>query len=381
MTMEFIDLHAQYEKLKAEIDAGIAGVLAHGHFISGPEVKKLEDALAAFVGVKHCIACANGTDALELVLRAWGIGAGDAVFVPAFTFMSTAETAAYLGAEPVFVDIRPDTFNMDENSLEAAICRVEREGRLRPAAVIPVDLFGQCADYERILPIARAHGLRVLEDGAQSFGGSMDGKRACSFGDAAITSFFPAKPLGCYGDGGAMFTDDDELSALLRSLAVHGKGAEKYDNARIGRNSRLDTLQAAILLPKLKALEAYELDARNRVAAAYTRALTGAVETPFVPAGFVSAWAQYTVRCENAAARDSLQAGLKRAGIPSNIYYPRPLHLQTAFGYLGYRAGDLPVSEVVCQRVLSLPMHPYMTQAEVQTIAQSVRALLGEEMG
>lgn len=370
--MQFRDLGAQYLRLKEEIDANIKATIESGRFISGPFVKQLEGELAEYVGVAHCVTCANGTDALELVLRAWGIGAGDAVFVPAFTFMSTAEVVAAVGAYPVFVDICEDTFNIDPVSLESAISNVEKEGRFVPRAIIPVDLFGQPADYDAILPIAKKHGLKVLEDGAQGFGGAIRGKRACSFGNASTTSFFPAKPLGCYGDGGAIFTDDDNLAPLVRSLCVHGKGREKYENIRIGRNSRLDTIQAGILLPKFHALRDYEIDEVNRVAAAYSEKLKDMVVVPSIREGFLSSWAQYTIMCVNEEMRDRLQARLKEQNIPAMVYYPRPLHLQQAFAACGHKAGDLPVAEAACKRVLSLPMHPYMCEADVAKVASSI---------
>ena len=370
--MQFRDLGAQYLRLKDEIDANIKVTIESGRFISGPFVKQLEGELAEYVGVAHCVTCANGTDALELVLRAWGIGAGDAVFVPAFTFMSTAEVVATVGAYPVFVDICEDTFNIDPVSLESAISNVEKEGRFVPRAIIPVDLFGQPADYDAILPIAKKHGLKLLEDGAQGFGGAIRGKRACSFGDASTTSFFPAKPLGCYGDGGAIFTDDDDLATLVRSLCVHGKGREKYENLRIGRNSRLDTIQAGILLPKFHALRDYEIDEVNRVAAAYSEKLKDVVVVPSVREGFLSSWAQYTIMCANEEVRNRLQARLKEQGIPAMVYYPRPLHLQQAFAACQHKVGDLPVAEAACKRVLSLPMHPYMSEADVEKVASAV---------
>lgn len=370
--MQFRDLGAQYLRLKEEIDANIKATIESGRFISGPFVKQLEGELAEYVGVTHCVTCANGTDALELVLRAWGIGAGDAVFVPAFTFMSTAEVVATVGAYPVFVDICEDTFNIDPVSLESALSNVEKEGRFVPRAIIPVDLFGQPADYDAILPIAKKHGLKVLEDGAQGFGGAIRGKRACSFGNASTTSFFPAKPLGCYGDGGAIFTDDDNLAPLVRSLCVHGKGREKYENIRIGRNSRLDTIQAGILLPKFHALRDYEIDEVNRVAASYSEKLKDAVLVPSVRQGFLSSWAQYTIMCEKEEVRDCLQARLKEQGIPAMVYYPRPLHLQQAFAACEHKVGDLPVAEAACKRVLSLPMHPYMSEADVEKVASAV---------
>ena len=370
--MQFRDLGAQYLRLKDEIDANIKATIESGRYISGPFVKQLEGELAEYVGVTHCVTCANGTDALELVLRAWGIGAGDAVFVPAFTFMSTAEVVATVGAHPVFVDICEDTFNIDPASLESAISNVEKEGRFVPRAIIPVDLFGQPADYDAILPIAKKHGLKVLEDGAQGFGGAIRGKRACSFGDASTTSFFPAKPLGCYGDGGAIFTDDDNLAALVRSLCVHGKGREKYENIRIGRNSRLDTIQAGILLPKFHALRDYEIDEVNRVAAAYSEKLKDVVVVPSVREGFLSSWAQYTIMCVNEEERDRLQTRQKEQNIPAMVYYPRPLHLQQAFAACGHKVGDLPVAEAACKRVLSLPMYPYMSEADVAKVASII---------
>lgn len=373
--MQFRDLGAQYQRLKADIDAGIQAVVTSGKFISGPQVKELEGELAAYVGRKHCISCANGTDALELVLRAWGIGPGDAVFVPTFTFMSTAEVVALVGATLVFTDICEATFNMDAASLESAILKTQAEGKLTPRAIIPVDLFGQPANYDKIQPIAAKYGLKILEDGAQGFGGSIRGKLACSFGEASTTSFFPAKPLGCYGDGGAIFTDDDDVAALIRSFCVHGKGSEKYENVRIGRNSRLDTLQAAILLPKFRAFRDFELADINQAAVWYTEKLAGTgLITPTVLPDFQSSWAQYSVLFPDEASRNALQAKLKEQGIPAMVYYPRPLHLQKAFADLGYRPGDLPVAESVCHRVLALPMHPYLDEATVAHVVSVIKA-------
>ncbi|MFO7160464.1 MAG: DegT/DnrJ/EryC1/StrS family aminotransferase [[Clostridium] cellulosi] len=371
--MEFRDLKAQYAALKSEIDAGIADVIGTASFISGNNVKELEAQLAEFVGVKHCITCASGTDALLLPLMAWGIGAGDAVFVPDFTFFATAEVVAKLGAEPVFVDIDKDTFNMDPESLKAAIEKVESEGRLRPRAVIPVDLFGQPADYPRIEKIAEKHGLLLLEDAAQGFGGAIGSKRAGSFGNAAGTSFFPAKPLGCYGDGGAVFTNDDSLADMVRSLAIHGKGSTKYDNVRIGMNSRLDTLQAAILIPKFKALRDYELNRVNEAAALYTRLLDGVVKVPRVKDGFYSSWAQYTIMLKDSGERDKVRAALKTEGIPTNIYYPKPLHLQTAFSYLDVSGYECPAAVDACSRVLALPMHPYLESGTIEFICEVLK--------
>ena len=379
--MEFVDLKAQYKRLETEINDNIRRSLEKGAFIMGEEVRQLERELADYVGVKHCLTCANGTDALQMALMAYGIGAGDAVFVPTFTFMSTAEVVSLVGAEPIFVDVLPDTFNMDPASLEEQILCAEAEGRLRPKAVIPVDLFGQCADYDALIPIARRHGLHVVEDGAQGFGGSINGRKACSFGDISTTSFFPAKPLGCYGDGGAVFTDDDGLAALLSSIRIHGKGADKYDNVRVGLNSRLDTLQAAILLPKLHAFEEDELELRNRWAALYSELLGGVVKTPTVPEGYVSSWAQYTIQLENAAERGALQAALKEKGIPAMIYYWRPLHRQTVNRPLGWEEGSLPVSERICDCVLSLPMHPYLDEDTVRRIADAITGALQDICG
>lgn len=370
--MQFRDLKKQYEVLKTEIDAGISDVLLSTQFISGAKIKQLEENLAARVGRKFCVSCANGTDALEMVLRCWGIGEHDAVFVPSFTFMSTAEVVSLVGGTPVFVDIDLATFNMDPESLRDAVQKILVAGELKPKAVIPVDLFGQPADFEQILKIAEEYDLKVLEDAAQGFGGSINGKPACSFGDASSTSFFPAKPLGCYGDGGAIFTDCEATMQLLRSLCVHGKGKEKYENIRIGRNSRLDTIQAAILLPKLKAFFEYELDAVNHVAECYNQYLSDQVAAPRVKTGFRSSWAQYTILCRSREQRDNLQQSLKASGIPSMIYYPCGLHQQKAFSAGKYTAASLPMTEEATSRVLSLPMHPYLTDEEVKFVASKV---------
>ena len=329
--MEFRDLKQQYKVLRNEMDRALLGAVQEAHFIMGPKVKELETQLAEYVGVKHCLTCANGTDALTLALKAWGIGPGDAVLVPDFTFFSSAEVVSLEGASPVFVDVREDTFNVDAEDLERAIKETIAEGKLKPRVIVAVDLFGQPADYPRIRAIADRYGLLILEDAAQGFGGNIDNHRACSFGDISTTSFFPAKPLGCYGDGGAVFTDNDAWAKLIASYRVHGKGEDKYDNVRIGLNSRLDTLQAAILQVKFKAFKDYELDAVNAVAERYTTLLQGIVETPPVPEGFRSSWAQYTIRLKDAAQRDAVQAALKAEGIPSMVYYPKPMHDQTAF--------------------------------------------------
>lgn len=381
------------------MDKAILDAVASGAYIMGKPVKELEAQLAEYVGVKHCLSCANGTDALTLALKAWGIGPGDAVFVPDFTFFSSAEVVPLEGATPVFVDVREETFNIDAADLQRSVEQVLGEGRLRPRVVVAVDLFGLPADYKAIRQVADKYGLLILEDGAQGFGGSIDGKRACSFGDIATTSFFPAKPVGCYGDGGAVFTDNDEWAALIESYRVHGKGTFKYDNVRIGMNSRLDTVQAAVLQVKLKAFADYELDAVNAAADKYTALLKDVVDTPIIPQSFRSSWAQYTIRLKDTAQRDSLQASLKAAGIPSMVYYPKPMHLQTAFvdPYVGLwppqddikvvipseveesRAEPrnlCPVATSLCGRVLSLPMHPYITDEEINTVCNAVKAAL-----
>ena len=376
--MQFRDLKKQYQVLRKEMDPAIFDAVASGAFIMGPQVKELERQLAEYVGVKHCLTCANGTDALTLALKAWGIGPGDAVFVPDFTFFASAEVVSLEGATPVFVDVQEDTFNLDAEDLERAVKEVISEGQLRPRVVVAVDLFGLPADYKAIREVANNYGLLVLEDGAQGFGGSIGEKRACSFGDIATTSFFPAKPVGCYGDGGAVFTDDDEWAALIDSYRVHGKGTFKYDNVRIGMNSRLDTVQAAVLQVKLKAFADYELDDVNKVAERYTELLQG-LATPVIPEGFRSSWAQYTLRFANRAQRDSVQAALKAEGIPSMVYYPKPMHLQTAFASVipGLTGNLCPVATSLCDRVLSLPMHPYLTVEDIETVCTAVlKALL-----
>lgn len=363
--------------LKPDMDAALGEALREAHFISGAQVRRLEGELAEYVGVKHCITCANGTDALSLMLRAWGIGAGDAVFVPDFTFFASAETVRDRGATPIFVDVSRDTFNIDPQSLEECINKVAAKGRLRPKAVIPVDLFGMPADYGRIEEIARKHGLLLLEDGAQGFGGSQGGKMACSFGDAATTSFFPAKPLGCYGDGGAMFTNDDALAALVRSLAVHGKGGDKYDNVRIGVNSRLDTIQAAVLSVKLAALKSRELALVNSAADYYTERLASVAAVPTIPDGFTSSWAQYTLRLPDAATRDGLRAALSASGIPSMVYYPKRMSDQQAFAdIIDEQVCSCPVAAELCGTVLALPIGPYITKTEQDEVVSAVLGYL-----
>lgn len=373
--MQFRDLKRQYEALKHQIDSAISDVITSSSFISGSQVTELECQLADYVGRKHCITCGNGTDALSMALMAWGIKEGDAVFVPDFTFFATGEVVSFEGATPVFVDVDKDTFNMDPEKLEEAVREVVNEGRLTPRLVIPVDLFGLPADYEKIQAVAEKYGMKILEDGAQGFGGRIREKKACSFGEISATSFFPAKPLGCYGDGGAVFTDSDETAAYLESIRVHGKGSYKYENVRIGWNSRLDTIQAAVMLPKLQAFQEYELERVNEAAARYTQELKNIVKTPVMPEHFYSSWAQYTIQLENGEERDRLQGFLKEKGIPTMIYYPIPMHRQRAFeGLKLYQ--ECPVTERLCQTVLSLPMHPYLEREEQERIAEAVKACL-----
>jgi UDP-2-acetamido-2-deoxy-ribo-hexuluronate aminotransferase len=410
--MNFIDLDAQQRRIADQLNARMARVLAHGQYINGPEVRELEQILAGYVGAKHAVGCASGTDALLMALMALGIGPGDAVFTTPFTFIATAEVISLLGATPVFVDIDPVTFNIDPKKLEEAIVRLREnpsrrppdvkacspgvasiqaafpdrriidrrvEDRtkapgkdLRPRAVIPVDLFGLPADYEAIAGIAARHNLKIIEDAAQSFGGEYRGGKACAFGHIACTSFFPAKPLGCYGDGGMCFTNDENTDEILRSLRVHGQGSDKYENARIGINGRLDTLQAAILLAKFEIFPE-EIGLRQGVAADYNELLAGIVATPQVPEGYRSAWAQYSILARDDAERTAFMAKLKAAGIPTAIYYPIPLHLQRAFASLGYREGDFPISEDCARRIFSLPMHPYLAAEDQQRIADTLR--------
>lgn len=375
--MEFRDLKRQYQVLKPQMDAAMLEVAENCNFISGKQVTELEQQLAEYVGVKHCVTCGNGTDALTLVMMAWDIKAGDAVFVPTFTFFASAEVVAFEGATPVFVDVDERTFNVDPVKLEKAIEQVKKEGKLNPRAVIAVDLFGQPADYTKIEEICKKHGLLLLEDGAQGFGGKIGDRTACSFGDAAATSFFPAKPLGCYGDGGAVFTNDDEMADYMRSIRVHGKSpADKYDNLRIGLNSRLDTIQAAVLKVKLQAFKDHELENVNRAAKLYDEYLGNVVKTPVVPEGFYSSWAQYTLILDSKEQRTHLQKELKEQGIPTMVYYPKPMHLQGAFADLGYKKGDFPVAESLCERVLSLPMHPYLNEEDIRFVANAVKAAL-----
>ena len=367
--MQFRDLKKQYEVLKPEIDAGIQEVINSTSFILGKPVTELENQLAEYVGRKHCIGVGNGTDALVLSLRANDVGVGDAVFVADFTYIASASCVSLVGATPVFVDIDLKTFNISPEALEKAIERTISEGKLTPKAIIAVDLFGLPADMPAIEAIAKKYGLLVVEDAAQGFGGMINGKRACSFGDISATSFFPAKPLGCYGDGGAIFTDDDEIDQRLRSLRAGGKSpTDKYDNREVGYNSRLDSIQAALLLPKFKALADYELDNVNQVAGWYTERLKNVAVTPYIPDGFYSSWAQYTIRLKNKEERDALQSELKAAGIPSMIYYPRGMHQQQVFKDMNLSEELYPNAVEATKTVLSLPMHPYLDEETVDKI-------------
>jgi dTDP-4-amino-4,6-dideoxygalactose transaminase len=373
LSIAFIDLQAQRRRIAAEIERAVTSAVEGGQWVMGPQVKELEERLAEFAGVRYCIACANGTDALMLVLRAWDIGPGDAVFVPAFTFAASAEVVALVGATPVFVDVFEDTYNLDPASLESAIAMVKRDGKLKPRVVMPVDLFGQPADYRAIEPIVKREGLKMLVDTAQAFGATLDGHHTAATGDAAATSFFPAKPLGCYGDGGAIFTDDGELDSLLRSIRVHGQGTDKYENVRIGVNSRLDTIQAAILIEKLK-IFADELEKRERVARRYAEAFRASnrIRPPRVIDGGQSTWAQYTIQVPD---RDKLAADLKARGIPTAIYYPTPLSHQK--GYAHFPSAGTPASDRISNHVIALPMHPYLDEATQDKIIAAVMESVG----
>lgn len=372
--MQFIDLAAQYLHLKHKIDARIHEVLNHGNYIMGPEVEELEQKLAEYVGVKHVVSCANGTDALQLSLMALGIGEGDAVIVPPFTFFATAEAVAIVGAEPVFSDIEISTYNLCPTTLEKTILHYKKHGCKNLKAVMAVDLFGLPANYSVIETICKNHNLLLIEDGAQGFGGAIKGKKVGAFGDIATTSFFPAKPLGCYGDGGAIFTNNDEYASLLKSLRVHGKGVDKYDNVRIGLNSRLDTLQAAILLEKLAVFDD-ELLARNNVALRYNNAFESILTIPKTPKNYQSAWAQYSVISETTSRALTIEK-LKQQGIPSAIYYPKPLHLCGAMENLHYKKGDFPNSESASEHIFSLPMHPYLHPEEQNIIIETLAELV-----
>ncbi|MBW2427532.1 MAG: DegT/DnrJ/EryC1/StrS aminotransferase family protein [Deltaproteobacteria bacterium] len=384
--MQFIDLAAQQQRIRNKIESNISAILDHGKYIMGPEVKELEDRLADYVGVKNAIGCASGTDALLMALMTYQAGPGDAIFTSPFTFIATAEVISLLGATPVFVDIDPQTYNMDSGKLDLAIQAVKNNDHnlyplpaaddkvpITPKGVIAVDLFGLPADYDGIDNIAKKDNLFVIEDAAQSFGAEIAGKKACAYGNIACTSFFPAKPLGCYGDGGMCFTDDAKLSEKMESIRVHGKGHHKYDNVRIGVNGRLDTLQAGILLAKLEIFP-QEIELRQQVAERYTELLKSQFNLmpPTIPPGYKSAWAQYSILAQNAKHRSDMQNRLKASNIPTAIYYPKPLHLQSAFSYLGYRNGDFPVSEDCAGRIFSLPMHPYLAEKDQQKIAEII---------
>ncbi len=369
--IEFIDLKTQRDRIREALDRAMARVLDHGQYIMGPEVADLERRLAAFTGARHAITCSSGTDALLMAMMAKGVGPGDAILCPGFTYTATPETVALLGATPVFVEVDDGTFNVAPAGLDAGTAAARKAG-LKPVGIIAVDLFGLPADYDAVTRFAGENGLWVLADAAQSFGASQQGRKVGTLGDITATSFFPAKPLGCYGDGGALFTDDDEVAGLLRSIRLHGKGAEKYDVARVGINGRLDTLQAAILIEKLAIFED-EIDARQQVADRYTRALTGSdVITPPHPNSATSVWAQYTIRIPDGR-RDALAQRLKAAGIPTQVYYPRPLHHQPAYIRAPVAEGGLPTSERLPQEVLSLPMHPYLGEAQQNHIAACVQ--------
>jgi len=367
--MQFIDLKAQQQRIKDKIDANIQQVLAHGRYIQGPEVKELEARLAEYAGVDYAIGVSSGTDALLMPLMAYNVKPGDAIFTVPFTFIATAEVVQLLGATSVFVDIDPETYNIDVSKLEEAVIKVKSEGKLNPKGIIPVDLFGQPADYDEINSIAKKYGLFVLEDAAQGFGGKYKGKRACSLADVAGTSFFPAKPLGTYGDGGMCFMNDKEIYDKLISIRVHGQGTNKYDNIVVGINGRLDTMMAAILLAKFEIFEE-EIRLRQKVANRYTEGLKDVVKTPFVKGDNISAWAQYSVLHPE---RDKVIQGLKADGIPAAIYYPKPLHLQDAFSDLGYAYGDFPVSEQTAATIFSIPMHPYLSEEEQDRVINSIR--------
>jgi dTDP-4-amino-4,6-dideoxygalactose transaminase len=381
--MDFIDLKTQQSRILETINSNIQKVLKHGSYIMGPEIRQIEDKLAAYTGARHAFSCASGTDALLMALMAYGVKPGDAIFTTPFTFIATAEVISLLGATPVFVDIDPETYNIDPAGLALAIEALKKNDAsiyplpvtqnrpLTPKGIIPVDLFGLIADYDAIEPLAKEHGLFVIEDAAQSFGAKYKDKMACSYGNISCTSFFPAKPLGCYGDGGMCFTDDDHLAEVMESIRVHGKGGHKYDNVRIGINGRFDTLQAAILLAKFDIFPE-EIETRQTVAQRYSSLLASgtSLRTPYIPAGHRSAWAQYSLLAEDEAHRAALLNKLQDNKIPSAIYYPKPLHRQDAFADLGYRQGDFPVSEDCASRIFSLPMHPYLTAQDQEKIAE-----------
>lgn len=385
--MQFIDLNIQKERIQARLDQNLQAVFQHGQYIMGQEIRSLEERLAAYVGVRHAISCSSGTDALLMALMAQGVGPGDAVFTTPFTFIATAEVIGLLGAVPVFVDIDPRTYNIDPERLAKAIeaassgspsehplPHVQNRTALQPKGIISVGLFGLPADYGRIDELARARGLFLIEDAAQSFGGEYPGRKSCSLGDIGCTSFFPAKPLGCYGDGGMCFTNDDGFADAMRSVRVHGQGSHKYDNDRIGINGRMDTIQAAVLHAKFDIFPE-ELELRQKIAGTYTELISGlnlGLVTPTFPHGYKSAWAQYSILAPNAEHRSQLQENLKQKGIPTAVYYPKPLHLQRAFSYLNYREGDFPISEDCSKRIFSIPMHPYLSRDDQKKVVQAM---------
>tara|TARA_B100000519_G_C14237814_1_gene435655 strand:- start:486 stop:1607 length:1122 start_codon:yes stop_codon:yes gene_type:complete len=370
MNMNFIDLPAQQKNIRDKIDRRIQSVLDHGKYIMGPEVFELEEKLANFVGSKYCFSCSSGTDALLIPLMAKGIGRGDAVITTPFTYIATAEVISLLGATPVFIDIYPETFNIDPNGIKDAIADAKRKG-LSPKAIIPVDLFGLPARYRLIEELAIEYNLFVLEDAAQGFGGAIKGKRAGSFGDVSSTSFFPAKPLGCYGDGGAIFTDDDDLAKVIKSIRVHGSGSSKYENIRVGLNGRLDTIQAAILLEKLKIFN-QELVLRNEVANYYSSNIISDIKKPFIPEGYLSSWAQYSLLANSDSDRMQIMSRLKNSNIPSMVYYSIPLHLQRVFQELDYSKGSFPHSESISSRIFSIPMHPYLSRNQQNKVIEVI---------
>lgn len=370
--MQFIDLKTQFERIEDDVFSRVSTVLQSQKYVMGPEIAELEEKLAEYAGVRHAISCSSGTDALVIPLMGYDLKATDAVFVPSFTFFASAESITLAGGTPVFVDSDATTFNLSPADLDRAIDETLAEGKLTPRGIITVDLFGQPADYDEILAIADKHGLFVIEDAAQGFGGEYKGAKAGSFGNVASTSFFPAKPLGCYGDGGAIFTDDDDLAELIKSIRVHGQGSDKYDNVRIGVNGRLDSIQAAVLLSKLAIFDS-EVEARNRVANAYSERLSDVLAVPAVTNGKLSVWAQYTLVAKDADERTAIIDACKAAGVPTAIYYPIPIHLSTAYKSLGYKLGDLPVCEDLANRVFSIPMHPYLQESDIEQIVAAVK--------
>ena len=370
--VSFVDLKSQADKLEHGIQNAINRVIAHGRFIMGPEVFELERKLAEYCGAKYAVTCSSGTDALLMALMAINLRPGDVVLTTPFSFIATAEVIALLGAVPVFVDIEPDTYNIDPEKLDKTVLKLKGNEKNHVRCIIPVDIFGLPADFEKIIEVAKFHGLYVIEDAAQGFGGALGENKACHLADIGTTSFFPAKPLGCYGDGGAIFTDDDKIYEKLASIRVHGKGSGKYDNVRIGINGRLDTIQAAVLLEKLKIFD-WELGRRNRIAAYYREQFEGIVNCQHINKGFQSAWAQFSFISEQ---REVIIEKLDEQGIPWAVYYPKSLHLQKAFSFLGYSKGDFPVSERVSETILSIPVHPYLTMESVESISNTIKSIL-----